>query len=96
MNMKKQFATILLATAVLGGATVYIATPIQPERYQLHVVTYGETMESIVKDSNKNATADYDIRDAVAISVAESKKMEGGATSRFIKVGDKVAVPIYR
>lgn len=96
MNMKKQFATILLATAVLGGATVYVATPTQPERYIIHTVTYGETMESIVKDSNKNATADYDIRDAVATAVAESKKMEGGAKSRQLQVGDKVAVPIYR
>lgn len=96
MNMKKQFATILLATAVLGGATVYIATPTQPERYQLHVVTYGETMESIVKDSNKNATADYDIRDAVADAVTQSSKMDEGAKSRQLQVGNKVAVPIYR
>ena len=96
MNMKKQFTTILLAATMLGGATVYVATPVQPERYQLHVVSYGETMESIVKDSNRNATSDYDVRDAIATAVAESAKMEGGATSRQLKIGDKVAVPIYR
>lgn len=96
MNMKKQFATILLATAVLGGATVYVATPTQPERYVIHTVSYGETLESIVKDSNKNATVSYDIRDAVAEAVAESAKIEGGATSRQLQVGDRVAVPIYR
>ena len=69
--MKKTFVTILTAATVLVGATAYIATPVQPERYSIHTVTYGETMESIIKDSNKKATADYDIRDAVAISVAE-------------------------
>lgn len=53
-------------------------------------------MESIVKDSNRNAISDYDVRDAIATAVEESAKMEGGATSRQLKVGDKVAVPIYR
>lgn len=96
MNMKKQFATILLVTAVLGGATMYIATPVQPDRYVIHTVSYGETLESIIKDSNVNATVDYSIRDAVSTAVAKSKEIEGGATSRSIKVGDKVAVPIYR
>lgn len=93
--MKKGIVAILAATTIFG-ATMYVATPVQPERYQLHVVSYGETMESIVKDSNKNASVDYDIRDAIATAVAESAKMEGGATSRQLKVGDKVAVPIYR
>ena len=93
--MKKSIVAILAATTIFG-ATVYVATPVQPVKYQLHVVSYGETMESIVKDSNKNASVDYDIRDAVATAVVESSKMEGGATSRSIKVGDKVAVPIYR
>lgn len=96
MNMKKQFATILLATAVLGGATVYVATPVQPDRYNIHTVTYGETIESIIRDANVNSNVDYDVREATTIAVAKSKEMEGGATSRSIKVGDKVAVPIYR
>lgn len=94
--MKKQFAAILLATTVLCGATAYVATPTAPDKYIIHTVTYGETMESIIRDSNKNATADYDIRDAVATAVVESSKMDGGATSRQLQVGDRVAVPIYR
>ena len=94
--MKKQFATILVAVAVLGGATAYVATPTAPERYVIHTVSYGETLESIIQDSNKNTDVNYDIREAVATSVAESAKMEGGATSRQIKPGDKIAVPIYK
>lgn len=93
--MKKQFATILVAVAVLGGATAYVATPQQPERYIVHTVSYGETMESIIQDSNKT-DINYDIREATATAVAKSKEMEGGATSRQLKVGDRVAVPIYR
>ena len=96
MNMKKQITAILVATAVLGGATMYVATPTQPERYVVHTVSYGETLESIIKDSNVNATVDYSIRDAVSTAVAKSKEMEGGATSRQIKPGDRIAVPIYR
>lgn len=92
--MKK---TVVLATAIVTfGATAWFVTPEQPVKYQLHMVSYGETMESIVKDSNRNAISDYDVRDAIATAVAESAKMEGGATSRQLKVGDKVAVPIYR
>lgn len=96
MNMKKQFATILLATAVLGGATVYIATPVQPDRYVIHTVSYGESIESIINDANANSNVDYDVREATTIAVAKSKEMEGGATSRSIKPGEKIAVPIYR
>lgn len=92
--MKKVLATV--ATIVAFGTTAWFMQPEQPVKYQLHVVSYGETMESIVKDSNHNATSDYDVRDAIATAVAESAKMEGGATSRQLKVGDKVAVPIYR
>lgn len=92
--MKK---TLVVAMTV---ATVAIGTwfmqPVQPHHYELHHVTYGETMESIVKDANQNSNVDYDIRDAVSIAVSESSKMEGGATSRQLKAGDKVAVPIYR
>lgn len=92
--MKKVLATV--ATIVAFGTTAWFMQPEQPVKYQLHVVSYGETMESIVKDSNRNATSDYDVRDAIATAVAESAKMEGGATSRQLKVGDRVAVPIYR
>ena len=92
--MKKVLATVV--TIVSFGTTAWFMQPEQPVKYQLHVVSYGETMESIVKDSNRNATSDYDVRDAIADAVAQSKKMEGGATSRQLKVGDKVAVPIYR
>lgn len=94
--MKKQLVTLALGLALLGGTTAWIATPTQPHHYEMHVVSYGETMESIIEDFNKNATANYDIRDAVATAVAESKKMEGGATSRQLNVGNKIAVPIYR
>lgn len=92
--MKKVLATV--ATIVAFGTTTWFMQPEQPERYQLHVVSYGETMTSIIEDANRNSNSNYDIRDAVATAVAESAKMEGGATSRAIKVGDKVAVPIYR
>lgn len=94
-KMKKQFATILVAVAVLGGATAYVATPTAPDKYVIHTVTYGETLESIIQDSNKT-DVNYDIREATATAVAKSKEMEGGATSRQLKVGDRVAVPIYR
>lgn len=94
--MKKNLFKILLAVVLAGGVTIYVTTPEQPHHYEMHVVSYGETMESIIRDFNKNATANYDIRDAVATAVAESKKMEGGATSRQLNVGNKIAVPIYR
>lgn len=92
--MKK---TLVVAMTV---ATVAIGTwfmkPVQPHHYELHHVTYGETMISIIEDANRNSDVNYDIREAVATSVAESAKMEGGATSRQIKPGDKIAVPIYK
>lgn len=92
--MKK---TLVVAMTV---ATVAIGTwfmqPVQPHHYELHRVAYGETMTSIIEDANRNTNINYDIREAVADAVAQSSKMEGGATSRSIKVGDKVAVPIYR
>lgn len=94
--MKKNLATILLAVTVLTGATIYVATPVQPERYELHTVQYGETFEGIIKDANKDSDVNYDVRDAIATAVAESSKIDGGATSRSIKLGEKVAVPIYR
>ena len=94
--MKKQFATIVTAVAVATGAMFYALTPIAPHHYELHVVRGGETLESIVQDSNKDSDIKYDIREATAIAVAESKKMEGGANSYTIYPGQKVAVPIYR
>lgn len=94
--MKKQLVTLTLGLALLGGTTAWIATPTQPERYELHIVQYGETLESIVQDSNKNSNVDYDIRDAVSTAISESKKLNNGATSCQLQVGDRVAVPIYR
>jgi len=92
--MKK---TLVVAMTV---ATVAIGTwfmqPVQPHHYELHRVTYGETMESIIRDANQNSDVSYDIRDAVSIAVNESSKMEGGATSRSIYPGEKIAVPIYK
>lgn len=80
----------------LTVAMVWFAQPVQPHHYELHHVTYGETMTSIIEDANRNSDVNYDIREAVATAVAESAKMEGGATSRQIKPGDKIAVPIYK
>ena len=94
--MKKNLLTVVLAVALLGGVTVYVATPQTPERYIIHTVQHGETMESIIRDSNHNATVDYDIRDAVSVAVSKSKGLDNGATSRQLNIGDKVAVPIYR
>lgn len=94
--MKKQIVTILTALSLGIGATIYVAMPTTPHHYELHVVTYGETMESIVKNANQNSDVNYDVRDAIATAVAESSKIDGGATSRSIKPGEKVAVPIYR
>lgn len=94
--MKKQIVTVVLGLVMLAGVTAYVATPQVPERYELHVVQYGETLEGIIRDTNNNSDVNYDIRDAVTEAVAQSKKIEGGATSRQLQVGDKVAVPIYR
>lgn len=94
--MKKQIVTILTALSLGIGATIYVATPEQPERYVIHTVQYGETMEGIIKDVNQNSDVNYDIRDAVSTAISESKKLNNGATSRQLNVGDKIAVPIYR
>lgn len=71
-------------------------TPVAPHHYELHIVRGGETLNGIIIDANKNSDVDYDIREAAATAVAESKKMEGGATGYLIRPGDKIAVPIYR
>ena len=92
--MKK---VLVLTTAIVTTvATMWFAQPVQPDHYEMHHVKYGETLESIVKDANQGSNINYDVRDAVATAVAESAKMEGGAKSRQLQVGDKVAVPIYR
>lgn len=91
----KKTVTVAMVT-VATAVTMWFAQPTQPHHYELHHVTYGETVEGIIKDANHNTNINYDIRDAVAEAVAQSKKMEGGATSRQIKPGEKVAVPIYR
>ena len=71
-------------------------TPVQPTSFQLHIVKGGETINSIIEDANKDSDVDYDIREAAATAVTESKKMEGGANSYTIYPGQKVAVPIYK
>lgn len=92
--MKKM---VITATAIITVAMgTWFMQPVQPHHYELHRVSYGETLTSIVEDANRNSNVKYDVRDAVATAVAESAKMEGGATSRQLQVGDKVAVPIYR
>ena len=94
-KMKKVFVTVIMAVVVIGMFVCWL-TPVTPHHYTLHVVRGGETVESIIKDANANSSIDYDIREATATAVAKSKEMEGGATSRQLKVGDRVAVPIYR
>ena len=93
--MKKQLAAVVLALALVTGVTVYVATPTQPDRYIIHTVSYGESIESIINDANANSNVKYDVREATTIAVAKSKEIEGGATSRQLQVGDKIAVPIY-
>ena len=94
--MKKQFTAIVMAVATVLVMFAWWLTPVQPVSYQLHIVRGGETLNGIIIDANKNSDVDYDIREAAATAVAESKKMEGGAQGYFIRPGDKIAVPIYR
>lgn len=94
--MKKQFATMIMAVATVLVMVAWWLTPVQPTSFQLHIVRGGETLNGIIIDANKNSDVDYDIREAAATAVAESKKMEGGAQGYLIRPGDKIAVPIYR
>ena len=94
--MKKVFTAMAVATVVVLGLFFWWLTPVAPHHYTLHVVKGGETVEGIIKDANRNTDVDYDIREAAATAVAESKKMEGGANSYTIYPGQKVAVPIYK
>ena len=93
--MKKVLALVVV-TVMAVAMFMYWLTPVQPVSYQLHIVRGGETLNGIIIDANKNSDVDYDIREAAATAVAESKKMEGGAQGYLIRPGDKIAVPIYR
>lgn len=93
--MKKNLLKVLLGLTLLSGATIYVATPVAPHHYKLHVVKSNETMEGIIKCANQNFDVNYDIREAVTNMVTESNKLDGGAKSSQLQVGDKVAVPIY-
>lgn len=84
---------VVMATATFGVASVMEQTP---HHYELHIVKSGDTLDNIILDANKGSNVTFDVRDAEAIAVRESKKMEGGAVSRQLQIGEKVAVPIYR
>lgn len=92
--MKKVFAAILVAVAVAVGVAQLVEQT--PHHYQLYIVESGDTLDDIILDANKGGNVTFDIRDAESYSLSESKKMEGGATSRQLQIGDKVAIPIYR
>lgn len=94
--MRKLVVMVTVVTVMAVGLFCWWLTPVQPTSYVLHIVRGGETINSIVQDANKDSMVDYDLREAAATAVAESKKMEGGATSYLIHPGDKVAVPIYK
>lgn len=94
--MKKLIVVTMTAVVMAIAMVCWWLTPIQPSSYQLHIVRGGETITSIIQDANRNSNINYDIREAAATAVAESRKMEGGATSYTIHPGDKVAVPIYK
>lgn len=83
---------VVMATATFGVASVVEQTP---HHYELHIVKSGDTLDNIILDANKGGNVTFDVRDAEAIAVRESKKMEGGAVSRQLQIGEKVAVPIY-
>lgn len=93
--MKKVMVVVMAAVLFVGMFTWWL-TPVQPNHFQLHVVKGGETINSIIVDANKDSNADYDLREAAATAVAESKKMEEGVTGYTIRPGQKVAVPIYK
>lgn len=84
---------VLMATATFGVASVMEQTP---HHYKLYIVKSGDTLDNIILDANQGSDVSFDVRDAESYSLSESKKMEGGATSRQLQIGDKVAVPIYR
>lgn len=93
--MKKMMAVATVVVIMVVGFFWWL-TPVAPHHFRMHIVRGGETITSIVQDANKDSKVDYDLREAAATAVAESRKMEGGATSYLIHPGDKVAVPIYK
>ena len=93
--MKKVMAVATVVVIMVVGFFWWL-TPVAPHHFRMHVVRGGETLTSIINDANKNSKVDYDLREAIATAVAESKKMEGGAQGYLIRPGDKIAVPIYR
>lgn len=84
---------VVMATATFGVASVMEQTP---HHYQMYIVKSGDTLDDIILKANEGSNVSFDVRDAEAIAVRESKKMEGGAVSRQLQIGEKVAVPIYR
>lgn len=92
----KKLAVLTMVVVTVVGMFCWWLTPVAPHHYTLHVVRGGETVESIIKDANRDSKVNYDVREAAAIAVAESKKMEGGANSYTIFPGQKIAVPIYK
>ena len=97
--MRKQFAAIFTTTVVLSVIIALMCwwlTPTAPHHYQLHVVKGGETLNGIILDANRGGDVTFDIREAAAKAVAESKKMEGGVQGDTIFPSQKVAVPIYK
>lgn len=92
----KKYLVLTMAVVMFVGLFCWWLTPVQPTSFQLHIVKGGETLTNIINDANKNSKVDYDLREAIATAVAESKKMEGGAKGYLIRPGDKIAVPIYR
>ena len=95
--MKKLIVATMTAV-VMATATFCVATFAEqtPHHYELHIVKSGDTLDNIILDANKGGNVTFDVRDAEAIAVRESAKMEGGAVSRQLQIGEKVAVPIYR
>lgn len=93
--MKKMMA-VATVVVIMVAMVAWWLTPVAPHHYELHIVKGGETVNSIIQDANKNSEVNYDLREAAATAIAESRKMEGGAQGYTIHPGDKVAVPIYK
>ena len=97
--MRKQFAAIFTTTVVLSVIIALMCwwlTPTAPHHYELHIVKGGENLHSIILDATRGGDVTFDVREAAARAVAESKKMEGGVQRDTIFPGEKVAVPIYK
>lgn len=92
----KRLVVVAMVVVTVVCMFCWWLTPVQPDHFQLHIVRGGETINSIIVDANKNNSVDYDVREAAATAIAESRKMEGGAQGYTIYPGDKVAVPIYK